>query len=104
MEKLLQPIKQERFIEDVWKSLTTVPETETDLLSDGEHHISPQHSPIARGIKRTADGEIKPPWDETQPEFTQIEVQSPPAAVLLEVRAEATVDDEENYKSSMYIL
>src|SRR5947207_7296942 len=103
MEKLLQPIKQERFIEDVWKSLTTVPETETDLLSDGECHISPQLSPIARGIKRTADGEIKPPWDETRPEFTQIKEQSP-AVMPPEARAEVTVDVEENYESNMYIL
>jgi hypothetical protein len=104
MEKLLQPLKQEGFTEEIWKSLTTVPETETDLLSDGEHYISSQHSPTAHGTKRTADGEPKHPWDDTQPEFPQIKVRSPPAAMPLEARADITDDNEEDYKPRMYIL
>lgn len=105
MEKLLQPIKQDGFAEEIWKSLTTVPEKETDLLSDGEHYVSPQNSPIARGTKRTADGETKHPWDDTQPSFTQIKAQSPPAAMPLESRADGTdEDDEENYKPNMFVL
>lgn len=104
MEKLLQPPKQDGFAEEVWKSLTTVPETETDLLSDGEHYISPQHSPVGHGTKRSVDGEAKHPWDDTQPVFPQIKVQSPPATMPLEDRADGTDDDEGVYKPSMYIL
>lgn len=102
MEKLLQPPKQDGFTEEIWKSLTTVPESETDLLSDGEHYVSPQHSPRVRGIKRTADGETKHPWDDTQPSFPP---QSPPAAMPLESRAGgADEDDEENYIPNMSVL
>lgn len=102
MERLLRPLKQEGFTEEIWKSVTTVPEAEMDLLSDGEHHISPQSSPISRGTKRTADGETKLPWDDTQPDFSQIKIQSPPAAMPLEARADGTDDDDENNKPNMF--
>jgi len=93
MEKLLQPLKQERFPDEIWKSLTAPPDTETDLLTDGEHYTSPENSPIARGSKRTVDGETKA-WDEPVQFHPQAKVQSPPAAMPLEGRADGTDDDE----------
>jgi hypothetical protein len=103
MEKLLQPLKQEGFTEEIWKSLTAAPEGETDLLSDGEGP-SPQHSPTARGTKRTADGEAKHAWDEDDDDFaTSVKVQSPPAAMPIEARADSAVDDDdEEFKPNMY--
>jgi len=103
MEKLLQPLKQKGFTDGIWKSLTEAPDAETDLLSDGEHHISPRHSPIARGTKRTADGEIKESWNETETEFPQVKVQNPPAPMPLEARAEGYNDYDEEYKPTMYV-
>src|SRR5271170_3174617 len=105
MEKLLQPLKQEGFTEEIWKSLTTAPDTDMDLLSDGEHYTSPQDSPDARGVKRTADGEVKNVWgDDMMPEFPQPKVQSPPAAMPLEARADGTDDDDEEFKPIMYVV
>lgn len=106
MEKLLQPLKQEGFTEEIWKSLTAAPDTETDLLSDGEPRPSTTRSPEARGTKRTADGERKGSWGNTgyaEDEFIPAKVQSPPAAMPLEARAEGTDDEEEEYKPAMYI-
>jgi len=97
----LQPPKQEGFTEEIWKSLTAPPDAETDLLSDGEHHTSPQHSPITRGTKRTADGETKA-WDEPV-QFPQGKVQSPPAAMPVEARADGTDDEENEPKPRMYL-
>jgi hypothetical protein len=105
MEKLLQPLKQEGFTEEIWKSLTAAPDTETDLLSDGEPRPSTTRSPENRGTKRTADGERKGSWGDTafaEDEYIPAKVQSPPAAMPLEARAEGT-DDEEDYKPAMYI-
>jgi hypothetical protein len=101
MEKLLQPIRQEGFSEGIWKSITAAPDTEKDLLSDGENHVN--HSPVARGIKRTADGEEKSDWDESQGPFPQSKVQSPPAAMPPEARAEGTDDEntEFDFKPNM---
>jgi hypothetical protein len=102
MEKLLQPLKQEGFTEEIWKSLTVPAEGETDLLSDGEHHTPPQHSPIARGTKRTADGETKA-WDEPDT-FLQGKVLSPPAAMPFEARPDDTDDeDDDERKPRMYV-
>lgn len=101
MEKLLQPLKQEGFTEEIWKSLTVPPDTETDLLSDGEHHASAQHSPIARGTKRTADGDAKA-WDGPT-QFPQVKVQSPPAAMPLEARANDADDEDDENKPRMYL-
>jgi hypothetical protein len=103
MEKLLQPLKQEGFTDEIWKSVTEAPDAETDLLSDGENHTSPQHSPIARGTKRTVDGEIKESWNETETEFPHVKVQSPPAVMPLEARAEGTDDGDEEYKQTVYV-
>jgi hypothetical protein len=95
MEKLLQPLKQEGFTEEIWKSLTGAPDTETDLLSDGENSISAKHSPVSRSTKRTADGEIKKTWGDTTGGFPQVKMQTPPVAMPLEPRADVTdVDDE----------
>ena len=102
MEKWLQPPKQEGFAEEIWKSLTAPPDTETDLLSDGEHYTSPQHSPIAWGTKRTADGEAKA-WDKPVQFSPQAKVQSPPAAMPLEGRADGTDDEEIENKPRMYL-
>jgi hypothetical protein len=107
MEKLLQPLKQEGFSEEVWKDLTN-PEAETDLLSDGEPRPSPNRSPNTRGIKRTADGERKESWEdaygmideEDHEEFHTGKVHSPPAAMPLDARAEE--DDAEEFKPSVY--
>jgi hypothetical protein len=109
MEKLLQPLKQEGFSEEVWKDLTN-PEAETDLLSDGEPRPSPTRSPKARGTKRTADGERKETWGDTygmideedHEEFHAGKVHSPPAAMPLEARADE--DDAEEFKPSVYPL
>ena|ERR1700738_2026771 len=106
MEKLLQPLKQEGFSEEVWKDLTNPPETEMDLLSDGENRPSPHRSPKARGTKRTADGEKKDNWGETygmideedHEDFHAGKVQSPPAAMPAEARADESEDDEEEFK------
>jgi hypothetical protein len=101
MEKLLQPLKQEGFTEEIWKSLTTPHDTETDLLSDGENHTSPNQSPNARGTKRTADGETKQGWDATD-EVHQVKVQSPPAAMPPEGRADVSDDDDdEDFRPNM---
>jgi hypothetical protein len=107
MEKLLQPLKQEGFTEEIWKSLTTAPEAETDILSDGEPRPSPHHSPpTARGTKRTADGERKDSWGgsiiEEEADFHQVKVQSPPAAMPPEARADGTDDEEDDFKPRMY--
>jgi hypothetical protein len=107
MEKLLQPLKQDGFTEEIWKSLTTAPEAETDILSDGEPRPSPNHSPpTARGTKRTADGERKDSWGgsigEPEDDYRSAKVQSPPAAMPLEARAEGTEDDEDEFKPLMY--
>lgn len=108
MEKLLQPLKQEGFTEEIWKSLTTAPETETDLLSDGEPRPSSNQSPpTARGTKRTADGETKDTWSEsadveTEEQYRTAKVQSPPAAMPLEARAEGTEDEDDDFKPQMY--
>lgn len=103
MEKLLQPLKQEGFTEEIWKSLTAAPEGETDLLSDGEGHPSPQHSPTTRGTKRTADGEEKHVWDTDETDFhPSAKVQSPPAAMPIDARADnATDDDDDEFKPNM---
>jgi hypothetical protein len=102
MEKLLQPLKQEGFTEEIWKSLTAPAEGETDLLSDGEHHTSPQHSPTTRGTKRTADGQTKA-WDEPVTFPPQVKVLSPPAAMPLEARADGTDDEDDELKPRMYV-
>jgi len=110
MEKLLQPLRQEGFTEEIWKSLTAAPDTETDLLSDGEPRPSPKRSPDNRGIKRTADGETKTSWGEEdygmnrESEFGAVKVQSPPAAMPVEARADGTDDDEEEFKPRMYVF
>jgi hypothetical protein len=112
MEKLLQPLKQEGFTEEIWKSLTDAPDAETDLLSDGEPRPSPTHSPTARGTKRTADGERKNSWDDTNYDMEDgghsAKVPSPPAAMPLEGRADIVdvdaVGDDEEFRPSMYEL
>jgi hypothetical protein len=104
MEKLLQPLKQEGFTEEIWKSLTAAPEAETDLLSDGEGHPSPQNSPTARGTKRTADGEAKHVWDANETNFQpSLKVQSPPASMPVDARGDnATDDDDDDFKPNMW--
>jgi len=106
MEKLLQPLKQEGFTEEIWKSLTTAPEAETDILSDGEPRPSPKHSPpTGRGTKRTADGERKDSWGESvksEGDFHSGKVQSPPAAMPPEARADGTDDEDDEFKPQMY--
>ena len=105
MEKLLQPLKQEGFTEEIWKSLTNPPDGETDLLSDGEPRPSANNSPTARGTKRTADGERKISWGEPEygmdDEYRQATVASPPAAMPLEARADGVEDDDDEFKPSM---
>lgn len=100
MEKLLQPLKQEGFTEEVWKSLTVAPDAETDLLSDGENPMSPKRSPVAHGTKRTADGEIKKNWGSTTGGFPQVKAQIPPAAIPVETHADSTDGDDE-FKPNM---
>lgn len=100
MEKLLQPLKQEGFTEEIWKSRAPPTDGETDLLGDEEHHASPRHSPTMRGTKRTADGETKV-WDEPVNFPQQVKVQSPPAAMLLEARADGSDDEEDELKPRM---
>jgi hypothetical protein len=110
MEKLLQPLKQEGFSEEVWKDLTNPVDSEQDLLSDGEHRPSPKHSPNARGTKRTADGERKKSWgdaygmidEDDHEDFHAGKVQSPPAAMPLDARGDTTEDDSEDFKPNMY--
>ena len=109
MEKLLQPLRQEGFTEEIWKSLTAAPDNETDLLSDGEPRPSPKRSPDTRGTKRTADGERKASWGEedyglnADAEYRQVKVQSPPAAMPIEARADGTDDEEDEFKPRMYV-
>jgi len=103
MEKLLQPLKPEGFSDEIWKSLTNPPDAETDLLSDGEHHLSPQHSPIARGTKRTADGDIKHDWAYLGNEYSRFNAQPPLPVMPIETRADGGDDDNEEYKPSVYI-
>jgi hypothetical protein len=100
MEKLLQPPKQEGFTEEIWKSQTSGPDAETDLLSDGESLISPKHSPVTHGAKRTADGEIKETWENTTGGFPQVKVETPLVAMPHEAREDATDGDDE-FKPSM---
>jgi len=103
MEKLLQPIKQDGFGEEIWKSLTDAPDDEKDLLSDGESRPSPHESPTTRGIKRTADGERKGSWHNIQK--TGRKAESPPAAMPLEGRAEEPAimeDEDDEFKPTMY--
>ena len=105
MEKLLQPIKQDGFGEEIWKSLTDAPDDEKDLLSDGESRPSPHDSPIARGIKRTADGERKASWHNIQK--TGRKAESPPASMPLEGRVDESTtmeDEEDEFKPTMYNL
>lgn len=54
-------------------------------------------------MKRTADGEIKESWNETKTEIPLVKVQSPPAAMPLEARAEGADDASEEYKSTVYV-
>jgi hypothetical protein len=106
MEKLLQPLKQEGFTEEIWKSLTAAPDTETDLLSDGEPRPSTTRSPENRGTKRTADGERKDGWGDAgyaDNEYVPAKVQSPPAAMPIDARADGTDDEDDDYKPIMYI-
>jgi hypothetical protein len=109
MEKLLQPLRQEGFTEEIWKSLTAAPDNETDLLSDGEPRPSPKRSPDTRGTKRTADGERKASWGEedygmnADTEYRPVKVQSPPAAMPIEARADGTDDEEDEFKPRMYV-
>jgi hypothetical protein len=97
MEKLLQPLKQEGFTEEIWKSLTDAPGNEQDLLSDGESQISPKESPATRGFKRTADGERKVTWynqDYIKDEASlDARVPSPPAAMPFEGRTDGLGTD-----------
>ena len=100
MEKLLQPIKQEGFSEEIWKSVTNAPDTDKDVLSDGENTAS--HSAVARGVKRTADGEAKD-WNDGHVAFPQTNVQTPPAAMPPEDRADVTDDEgDDDLKPKMY--
>lgn len=109
MEKLLQPLRQEGFTEEIWKSLTAAPDTETDLLSDGEPRPSPKRSPDIRGTKRTADGETKASWGDedygmsADTEFRTVKMQSPPAAMPVEARADGTDDEDDEFKPRMYV-
>ena len=103
MEKLLQPLKPEGFGDEIWKSLTNPPDTETDLLSDGEHHPSPQHSPVARGTKRTADDVTKHDWGYLGTEYSRVNVPPPSAAMPIEAGANDIDNDNEEYKPSVYI-
>lgn len=106
MERLLQPLKQEGFSEEIWKSLTTAQDAEADLLSDGEQRPSANQSPIARGTKRTADGELKESEDamvEEDDDFPEVKIPSPPAAMPPEARADGTdEEDDEEYRPSVY--